>query len=308
MSVIGDGSSSSSSSSSSSKTEGVSMEVPKPPTTNRWKDFDGVSRYIENAYRILETHPHDEASFTQGLYWESSTQKLVESTGMYGASLVRRYAPSIPHTVENEWKIPPQYFGEGLCWFNDKDGNDRFVLLTWKEQTGMVLDVDTLQPVSEFRYNTHTTEGWGVTFDPLEKVFHVTDGSEWVQVWNLDFEEIRKYEVTIRWDQDDGTGTDGRPVKHMNELEWDVSDQTLLANLWYQNLIVRIQPETGKILRVYDFSDLYPQDDRTSKSDSFNGIAIETMPNTGVASTATTRLWITGKYWPYLYHVELLES
>ena len=39
---------------------------------------------------MLDSFPHDKAAFTQGLYYEQQRGTLVESTGWYGASSIRR--------------------------------------------------------------------------------------------------------------------------------------------------------------------------------------------------------------------------
>jgi glutamine cyclotransferase len=87
-------------------------------------------------------------------------------------------------------------------------------------------------------------------------------------------------------------------VKHLNELEFDAATNTSLANVWHQNVLLRLDPTTGQVLRVHDMSQLCPYQDRSSKADSFNGIAI-------VVETPN-ELWVTGKWWPHMYHVQLL--
>jgi glutamine cyclotransferase len=63
------------------------------------------------------------------------------------------------------------------------------------------------------------------------------------------------------------------------------------------NAIARIHPRTGQVLHVYNFSKLYT--DRAHKADVMNGIAMH--------SAEEKTWWITGKYWPNLYLVKLLD-
>jgi glutamine cyclotransferase len=99
----------------------------------------------------------------------------------------------------------------------------------------------------------------------------------------------------MKLDRGDGTVTETPKVRYLNELEWDPTDGTILANVWMQNVILRIVPTSGQVLRVYDMSQLYTN--RIQKADVLNGIAF----------LKKNHFWITGKYWPNLYLVEFLE-
>jgi glutamine cyclotransferase len=237
----------------------------------------------------LQRFAHDPTAFTQGLQWHNN--RLVESTGMNGQSQVRIYDPRRGSTTDQAVDLDANYFGEGLCWFQNANGRDRYIQLTWMDRTAFVYDAETLQVVRTFNYTTTTNEGWGITFDPKEQVFFVSDGSDTIQVWNLTFHEIRSFRVSILlYDQQ----LNKKPyLSLINELEWDPNDETILANVWFQNAIVRIHPQTGQVLEVFDLSYLYP--DRTPEADVMNGIA----------HYQGNQFWVTGKYWPYLYLVEL---
>ena len=254
----------------------------------KWGDFDGHAT-ITNQYKVLQRFAHDTTSFTQGLQWHND--RLIESTGMKGESQVRVYDPRRGSTMEQVVDVQEDYFAEGLCWFQNTEGQDRYIQLTWMEQTAFVYDADTLEVVKTFNYTTTSKEGWGITFDPQEEVFYVSDGSDTIHVWNLNFTEIRSFRVSILlMDQK----LNSKPyLSLINELEWDPNDQTILANVWFQNAIVKIHPYTGQVLRVFDLSTLYT--DRTPDADVMNGIA----------HYKDNQWWVTGKYWPYLYLVEL---
>jgi glutamine cyclotransferase len=86
-------------------------------------------------------------------------------------------------------------------------------------------------------------------------------------------------------------------LEYLNELEWDPTDNTILANVCFQNVTVRIHPRTGQGLHVYVFSKLYTY--RAHKADVTNEIALHP------ADEKTW--WITGKYWPNLHLVKLLD-
>jgi hypothetical protein len=84
-----------------------------------------------------------------------------------------------------------------------------------------------------------------------------------------------------------------KTIKHLNELEFDADADTLLANVWHPNVLLRIDPNSGQVLRVHDMSQLHPCQDRSSKAGSFNGIAI-------VVETPNEP-WVTGKWWPQMH-------
>lgn len=186
--------------------------------------------------------------------------------------------------------LDDNFFGEGLTWYQDRNGNDRYVQLTWKEQTAFVYETERLRLVQSFNYirQTTTNEGWGITFDPVEKVFYVSDGSHYIHVWDLDFRLVRKMEVT--W-KDSATST-GAQVDNLNELEWDPITGTILSNVWFQDYIVRIWPGTGKVIQAYDMSQL-----ESGGGDVLNGIAHH----------SANKWWITGKQWTNLYLIEFNE-
>lgn len=262
------------------------------------KDFDGYAT-ITNKYKVLQRFPHDRQDYTQGLQWHN--QRLVESTGMYGQSQVKIWNPFATATTNNNDKnsyhvdnvinLDAKYFGEGLCWFQDAMGRDRYIQLTWQEQTAFVYDTH-LQLEHQFKYTTQTTEGWGITFDPFEQVFYVSDGSDTIVVWDLNFERQRSFRVTLDL-RGQAKHQEDSYLRLINELEWDINDQTLLANVWFQDVIVRIHPMTGQVLQIWDFSKLYT--DRDGTAEVMNGIA----------HYQANQWWITGKYWPFLYLVEL---
>jgi glutamine cyclotransferase len=255
----------------------VDENVFSPPPTH----FDDIATLI-STYNILKVFNHDRNAFTQGLYYHNGN--LVESTGIYGESLVRVWDPETGVIIK-ETTLNSKYFGEGLTWYRDEDGNDRYVQITWKEQTAFIYDTD-LNLLDNFQYTTQRNEGWGIAFDPLQKIFYVSDGSAHLHVWNLQFEEIRKFLVTKQ------ENAEGQPktLTLINELEWDPSNGTILANIWKEDYVVRILPQTGEVIEMYDFSRL-----DTGEGDVLNGIAFH----------SESKFWITGKFWPKIFLIEL---
>lgn len=233
----------------------------------------GAVRPAIQSYEIVATYPHDAGAFTQGLfYWGG---KLYESTGQYGESTVRR---TIIETgeVEHFRDIPPEYFGEGIVRWQDK-----IIALTWRSGTGFVLDLETLAPISAFDY---PGEGWGITANDTHLI--QSDGSPILRF--IDPETLQITSTLI-------VKLNGQPLRNINELEW--IDGEIWANVWQSDLIARIDPESGNVLAVIDFTGLHPASARAAPDDDvLNGIAHD--PETG-------RLFITGKRWPNLYEIKV---
>jgi glutamine cyclotransferase len=71
----------------------------------------------------------------------------------------------------------------------------------------------------------------------------------------------------------------------------------VFANIWQTNDIIRIDPDTGEVLGWIDLSGILPEEVHTETTDVLNGIAYD---------QKTDRLFVTGKYWPYLYEIRLI--
>ena len=71
------------------------------------------------------------------------------------------------------------------------------------------------------------------------------------------------------------------------------------ANVWQTNLVVRIDPKTGQVTGVVDFAGLLDYAPPAQQpTDVLNGIAYD---------EATGRLFVTGKWWPAVFEIELVE-
>ncbi len=250
-------------------------------------------------FELLETVPHDPDAFTQGLVFvprDNNQHELYEGTGLYGESDVRR-VDLLTGNVLVQTELSDSYFGEGITYYETESGEGRIVQLTWQEGTVFVYDSQTLQPLANRTFSTTRNEGWGITGREKDgnKMFVVSDGSSYLHFWNqLDFVEFRRVQVTSRENLED----DPNAVNNLNELEWDPTTDTILANVWYSDTIQRIDPDTGLVTVEYDLSTLYS--DRDVTSDVFNGIAL--VPGT------SDEYWVTGKLWPNMFRIRLIDE
>ena len=171
--------------------------------------------------------------------------------------------------------LPDQYFGEGLALVGD-----RLVQLTWRSKRGFVYDRGSFGLLGEFAYET---EGWGLTYDGASLI--MSDGSDVLTFLDPDsYQPVRTLPVTH----------DGRPLHALNELEWIEGE--IWANVWQTDLIVRIDPETGRVTGVLDLTGLLPSDQRTGQEDVLNGIAYD---------PAGKRIFVGGKLWPLVFEIRV---
>eukprot|EP00038_Savillea_parva_P008413 m.176806 g.176806 ORF g.176806 m.176806 type:complete len:374 (-) comp14235_c0_seq1:176-1297(-) len=254
------------------------------------KDPNAGKRKVANGLRVDKAFKHDPLAFTQGLAVHAARNELYESTGMYGQSTVRLVEPATGKVLK-QVKLSDNLFGEGIALTDDY-----LILLTWREHTGKVYELGTLTEVMTFDYKgvLTTDEGWGITYDNIGQLY-VSDGSEHLHVWMLadvmGGKPANLEVITVRY-------PDGTPCKLINELEYiEDAGGVILANIWYQDIVVVIDPHTGYVIHTYDFAKLHKK--RAKREDCFNGIAFN----------ATDRsLLLTGKYWPKMYKVDLPEQ
>ncbi|MFL6210591.1 MAG: glutaminyl-peptide cyclotransferase [Pyrinomonadaceae bacterium] len=225
-------------------------------------------------YEIKHVYPHDPAAFTQGLIFRDGV--LWESTGLNSESSLRKVELETGR-VTKKVDVPAQYFAEGMTVFHG-----RVYQLTWQSQKGFIYDPDTFEQVGEFAY---TGEGWGLTHDSDNLI--MSDGTNRIRFLDpITFETKRTISVALN----------NRPVNELNELEYVKGE--IYANVWQTDRVVRIDPQTGKVLGLIDLTGLLPAADRTASTDVLNGIAYD---ETG------DRLFVTGKLWPKLFEIRLIK-
>jgi len=224
-------------------------------------------------YKIVRTYPHDTRSFTQGLVYQDGF--LYEGTGLYGQSILTKRELKTNQIVKKS-RLPRKYFGEGITLFGD-----RIIQLTWKSRTGFSYDRKTFRLLDEFHYDT---EGWGLTHDVTRLI--LSDGTDTLRFLDPNtFAETGRLQVR----------SNGRPLRQINELEF--IDGQIYANILPTDYIAIIAPRTGRITGWIDLRGLYSPPPSASGS-ILNGIAY--IPE-------TRHLLVTGKLWPKIYEIELVQ-
>ncbi len=229
-------------------------------------------------YKIVNEFPHSTTFFTQGLEFHNGY--LYEGTGENGTSGLYKVNPFSGKPVVSK-KIAAKYFGEGITILNDK-----IYQVTYKTQVGFVYRLSDFAVIDSFKYTS--SEGWGLTNDGHNLIMsNGTNQLIWIDPVNFSIYKIVQ------------VADNKELIKNLNELEY--INGKILANLWTTDIIAEIDPLTGKILSYINLkgilSVMYQQ--QAERIDVMNGIAYD---------VENERLYITGKLWPKLYEIEIVNS
>ena len=225
-------------------------------------------------YQIVRVYPHDPNAFTQGLQFVDGV--LYEGTGLNGRSSIRRVKLETGEVLQKR-DVPAQYFGEGITvWKTD------LIELTWQSQVALVYDRDTFQQRRTFNYSG---EGWGLTHDGVNLI--MSDGTDYLRFLDPATFEVRRRARVMVGDA---------PLRNLNELEYVKGE--VLANIWTTDYIARIAPATGRVLGYIDLRGLLTTSERPSDG-VLNGIAYDAQRD---------RLFVTGKLWPKLFEIRIVNS
>lgn len=234
-------------------------------------------------YEIVQKFAHDKKAFTQGLVFKDGF--IYESTGLPGRSSVRRVDLETGEVLHST-SLALDMFGEGLT-----TRGDDLVMVTWKSKTGFVFNPASLLPKSTFNYEG---EAWGLASSPTS--LYLSDGTPYIRVLDpVTLKEERRFQVTFN----------GKPVKLLNELEWVEGE--LLANVWKTDLIVKIDPKSGKIRSIIDLTGLLSEKDKILE-DEPDRLKGENVLNGIAYDKEDKRLFVTGKLWPYMFEINLVEK
>jgi glutamine cyclotransferase len=227
------------------------------------------------SFQIVDKQSQDRDAFVQGLAFDQS--HLYLGTGGYGSSYVAKINPSTGNTIVQE-SLPARYFGEGVTVL----GNVLYQL-TWRSGTGFVRDRETLQVIEPFRI---IGEAWGITNDGTHLI--ISNGSDSLTFYTPEgIKPIRSITVT----------EEGRRIKRLNELEY--IDGLVWANIWYEDRVVVINPQSGEVVASLNLEGLLPRKERLPNTDVLNGIGYDPTKDS---------VWFTGKRWPWRYQLEILPE
>nr|WP_315246161.1 glutaminyl-peptide cyclotransferase [uncultured Flavobacterium sp.] len=227
-------------------------------------------------YKIVNTFPHDTASFNEGLEFHNDT--LYESTGQYGTSYVRKYDYKTGK-IYKQVDLDKKYFGEGITILDGK-----LYQLTWQQKTGFIYNAKTLKLEKSFSYDKEI-EGWGMTNDG--KYIYRSDGTE--KIWKMDpatqklIDYINVYSGNSK-------------IKAINELE--LIDGKFYVNVWQKDAIAVVNPISGAVEGILDMSGLRKLTSGITTEDVLNGIAY---------NPKTKTIFVTGKNWNKMFEITVSE-
>jgi glutaminyl-peptide cyclotransferase len=143
-----------------------------------------------------------------------------------------------PDTVDVLKTVPidKSLFGEGMTYFKDT-----LVQITWKSQQGFIYNMTTLEAIDHFHFSSTNNEGWGITWDRCKDELIVTDGSHYLHFWDPTTMTQKRKIPVFR--------LNGKKALELNEIEFWRG--RVLANVWYEDVLLVIHPETGKIEKEY---------------------------------------------------------
>lgn len=248
------------------------MLLPKPTATV------AVAAPPVRRAELIREYPHDRTAFCQGLVVFNG--KLLEGTGQYHASRLRLVDLESGKPL-TEQRNSDDVFGEGITVWKDQ-----IFQLTWRNGYLLVYDAATLQPTGYVSYSTidpKLAEGWGLTHDGHSLI--LSDGSADLRFINPDTFKLEK-KLRIK--------SGYKSISQLNELEF-VNGQ-ILANVWYEDRIACIDPQSGQVREWIDLSHLRPREVRNNREAVLNGIAWD---------EKAQRLFVTGKNWPALFEIKL---
>jgi len=243
-----------------------------------FKSFEVLSDIIpeQYGYELIETYPHNETYFTQGL--ELYNGFLYEGTGENGKSGL--YKTNLKNgKLLQSIKLADRYFGEGITILNNK-----IFQLTYKTKVGFVYELETMALVDSFRFES--IEGWGLANNKENLI--MSDGTN-----NLTFLDPVSYKTVKKLQVYD----DKNPMVYLNELEY--SDGFIFANIWGTNLIVKIDIVTGKVLAKINLDGILTMSNPDKQVDVLNGIAIDPV---------TKKMYVTGKFYPKLFEIKPVKK
>jgi glutamine cyclotransferase len=239
--------------------------------------FSGIKPKLLK-YQLVKTYEHNPSDFVQGYEFYKDT--LYESTGLNGESKIKKLDYKTGK-IYAQADLERRYFGEGISILNDT-----IYQLTW--QSGKVFAYDLqLQKIQDYKLN-HTSEGWGLCNDGTK--LYQSDGSE--KIWIINPKGFKEEDYINIY-------TNSHKITKINELEW--VDGKIYSNIWMKNAVAVINPDTGAIENIIDFSDLVKQvkiPPQNVHDYVLNGIAYD---------KKTKHLFITGKRWDKMFEIEIIQ-
>ena len=247
-------------------------------STNNEGENTAITAPVAINYTVQKVYPHDTTAYTQGLVWHNNL--LIEGTGLRGKSVLYQMDQQLkPFGKKVRLDVPN--FGEGITVLNGK-----LYQLTWEEHKVFVYDAKSLKLINTLNW---PYEGWGLTHNDSSLI--VSTGSS-----NLYFVDPNNFSIQKTL----GVFNQYGYQSMINELEY--VDGKIFANIYGQNDIIVIDPNSGKIINRIDCSNLLAQ-----ANVQYNPLNIDAgYVLNGIAYRKSTNTYfLTGKCWPVIVEVKM---
>lgn len=241
---------------------------PKPPPANPNPPILGHS--------IIQTFPHDTTSYTQGLlFYKGELYEGTGDPGYLGKSKLMKVDLKTGNALQSV-SLSNKFFGEGITILRDT-----VYQLTWQEHKVFVYTLKDFKKIKEYNIDT---EGWGITNDGQKLIVSIGNG-------DLYFYDPSTFRLLTKSTITEGNG----PTFNLNELEY--IDGFVYANQYQYPYILKIDPVAAKVVAKYDLNEMWKRILAIDpNADVPNGIAYD---------ESTKKIYVTGKYWPEMYEIQL---
>src|SRR5215467_3794437 len=260
-------------------------------------------------FEVVAEYPHDPQALTQGLIYTGGF--LYESTGRQGQSSIRKVDLKTGRAIQQR-ALDNRFLGEGLTeWrgqliqltpMRTKPNGPSLMLEHLKAlitsfgrsadiDSGVRYDRSSLEPKSTFTYGG---DGWGLTHDDHQII--ESDGTSMLRFLNPD---------TMKWQAQIGVVNAGEGIRWLNELEFINGD--VYANIWQQDRIAIIQLDSGQVKGWIDLSELRTRMVPPPQDVEGLGAYGKAVANGIAYDPDSRRLFVTGKNWPRLFEIRLLN-
>lgn len=243
-----------------------------PPITR-----EPIKQYV---YTVVNEFPHDQYAYTEGLEFRDGF--LYEGTGQEENSSLRRVDLTTGEVLQMR-RLPARpgggyYFGEGITILGD-----RIYQQTWLDSIGFVYDRESFDSVGQFRINA---KAWGLANDGSRMI--MSTRNEYLYYCDTLTHQVMD---SVRVRDNDGV------VDSLNELEYINGE--IWANIWTTPTVVMINPANGLVTGYLDLTGLLGSEYYDgNRNRAPNGIAYD---------SASGRIFVTGKYWPKLFELQVHE-
>ncbi len=260
-------------------------------------------------FEVVAEYPHDPQALTQGLIYTGGF--LYESTGRERQSSIRKVELKTGRVIQQR-AVDDRFLGEGLTEWRGQliqltpmrtkptvrslMLEDLKALITsfgrsMDHDPGVRYDLNSLEPKSTFTYGG---DGWGLTHDDHQII--ESDGTSMLRFLNPN---------TMKWQAQIGVVDAGEGIRWLNELEFINGD--VYANIWQQDRIAIIQLNSGQVRGWIDLSELRPRMVPPPQDVEGLGAYGKAVANGIAHDPDGGRLFVTGKNWPRLFEIRLLN-